>query len=488
MPNIPFGEWLPDQADLLNPGVLTAKNVLPSASGYLPVGTLTPVTDALDARPRGAFQARDKDGNVYQYAGDAAKLYENDGGSWGDVSVGGGYSTGADERWEFTQWKNKILAVNYSDNPQQITMGGTNFSNLTTVFKARHITVIRDFVVMANTFDSTDDAVPDRVRWSAFNDETDYTVSASTLSDFQDLKTGEVSRIFGGEFGVILQPNSVWRMTFVGAPTVFQFDEVLPGIGVIAPGAAVREGDAVYFLSTNGFYELRNGTQPRPIGKEKIDRYVLDDLDNSYLSRISATVEANGQRVFFAYPGSGNTDGRPNRVVVYDRVLDRWSLIEEEIEFIWRGGEVGLTLEQLDNVNASLDALPASLDSSRWVGGAAQLAAFDSDFKSGFFDGTNMTATILSREMELIEGRTARINGYSPLIDGGTVTSRIATRNRLVDTESYGSSLTLSSTGKFRTRSNARFHRFEFTLTDSWTQAMGLQVAKDDIAMGDGRG
>lgn len=488
MPIVPFGEWLPDQADFLNAGAVTATNVFPSASGYLPVGALTPVTDALDARPRGALQARDKDGNVFQYAGDAAKIYENTTGAWTDRSKSGGYSTADGERWEFVQWKNKVLGVNFSDNPQQITMGGSAFSDLTTAFRAKHIAVVRDFVVAANTFDSTDDEVPSRVRWSAFNDETDWTVSPATLSDFQDLQTAEISRVFGGEFGVIFQPNSVWRMSFVGAPVVFQFDEVLPGIGLIAPGAAVRDGAIVYFLSTNGFYALVNGTQAQAIGANKVDRFVLDDLDTAHLERVSMAVEATGQRVFFAYPGSGNTDGRPNKIVIYDRSLDRWSLIEQDVELLWRGGEVGLTLEDLDNISASIDDLPASLDSKRWIGGAANLGAFDSDFKSGFFDGDNMTATVESREMEIHAGRNARVNSFRPLIDGGTVTARVGTRNRQADAVSYGSSLSLRSSGRFVCRENARYHRFEFTITGAWTHAMGLQIERNDARPGEMRG
>src|SRR5690606_8482560 len=154
--------------------------------------------------------------------------------------------------WQFVSWKNKVLATNFNDNPQQITFGAGNFSNLTTAFKARHITTIRDFVVVANTSDATDGLVPSRVRWSAFNDETDWTVSPSTLSDFNDLKIAPVIRILGGEYGIICQRNSIWRMTFVGAPIVFQFDEVLPGFGPIATGAIAQDGDLAYFLSDRG--------------------------------------------------------------------------------------------------------------------------------------------------------------------------------------------------------------------------------------------
>lgn len=487
---IPFKEYLPDQAELGNPGVVAATNTFPSASGYRPVQALTPVTDALDARPRGAIQARDSDGNVFQFAGDASKLYQNSGGAWSDFSKGGGYSTGDGEIWEFVAWKNKVLGVNYSDDPQQITFGASNFSDLTTDLRARHIAVIRDFVVMANTFDSSDGAVPSRTRWCAYNQETDWTVDPATFASFYDLKTAEISRIFGGEFGVILQPNSVWRQTFVGNPggPVFQFDEVLPGIGLIAPGAAVRDGDVVYFLSTNGFYALENGTQATPIGANKVDNTVLKDLDPAYLHRISSAVESTGQRIFFAYPGQGNTGGRPNKIAVYDRPLNRWSgPIEEDVELLWRSGETGLSLEDLDNISGSIDALPASLDSKRWIGGAANLAAFDGDFKSGFFDGDNMTATIRSKELEINRGRNTHLNGFRALVNGGATTVRVGTRDRQKDSIVFGPSLSERASGMFRCRENARYHSFELTISGDWEYAIGLQIEPEDAKRGERR-
>ena len=159
MPTIPVAEWVPDASDFGNPGSVTVKNAVPGINSYKPVGSLAVETDALDARPRGAIEAIDSAGTVYQYAGDTSKLYSLTSGTWGDVSILGGYSTGSDERWEFLRWKEKVIATNFSDNPQQITMGGTAFSNLTTTLKFRHVAAVRDFVVTGYTFDGTDGTV-----------------------------------------------------------------------------------------------------------------------------------------------------------------------------------------------------------------------------------------------------------------------------------------------------------------------------------------
>jgi hypothetical protein len=486
MPVFPFGEWLPDQAAYRNAGVTVATNVLPSASGYLPVPGFVATTNALDTRPRGAIRARDTDGNAFEFAGDALRLYQDVGDVWTDRSKTGGYATG--ERWEFLAWKNKILATNFSDSPQQITFGAAAFSDLTTAFRARHIAAIRDFVVVGNTFDATDGGVPSRVRWSAFNNETDWTVSPATLSDFQDLKVGGVERILGGEFGVVFQADSVWRMTFVGAPVVFQFDEVLPGIGTIAPGAVVRDGATAYFLSSRGFFALVNGSQATPIGANKVDRFVLDDLDVNFLDRISATVDPGSHRVLWAYPGAGNVNGRPNRIVVYDPSLDRWSLIEQELELIWSSGGTATTLEQLDSVSASIDDLETSLDSQMWSGSGRLLAAFNAAFENGNFGGDPMAATIESQEVEIHSGARARLNAFRPLVEGGAVTAQVGTRNRQSDPVTFGAVLSQRASGRFTTRANARYHRVRLNLSGAWERAIGIQIERDEAKRGGRRG
>ena len=116
-------DWVPDAADLGNPGSILIANALPGINGYKPMPSYSALSDALDDYCRGAIDVRDKELNVYQFAGDETKLYELTSTSWGDVSVGGGYATGTEERWEFILWKNQILATNFSDDPQKIELG-----------------------------------------------------------------------------------------------------------------------------------------------------------------------------------------------------------------------------------------------------------------------------------------------------------------------------------------------------------------------------
>ena len=327
MPIIPCAEWIPDAADIGNPGTTVVINAIPGPTGYKPMPEHTVLTGALDARARGAIDIRDKNLNVYQYAGDAAKLYRLVTTTWTDSSIGGGYSTASEEIWDFIRWKNQVIATNFSNNIQFLELAGTTFANLTTDFRCRRLATVGDFVVAANTYDVTDGLVPDRVRWSGFNDETDWTVSPTTGSDVRDLKGGPILKVYGGEHGVILSRDSVWRMSFEGAPTWFRIDETVPGVGTLGPGASSRIGNTIFSMAENGFHAITNGTGSTPIGTGRVDAFIREDLDSSYLHRITSVADARSGRVFWAYPGAAHTAGTPKRILVYDVGLNRFGLI-----------------------------------------------------------------------------------------------------------------------------------------------------------------
>ena len=346
---IEFGEYLPDQPPLDNAGVVTANNVFPAVKGYKPIPALEAVSDALDNYARGAITVKDSTGASFTLAGDEKKLYQLNSTAWLDKS-GTPYTSIDGDLWEFVKWKDKVLATNFTDKIQTITIGGASFADLVAEPRARHIAVVRSFVVVGDTFDSSDGNVPFRIRWSAIKDETDWTVAPATLSDFQDLESsgGIVKRIMGGEIGVIFQEKSIWRMTFIGSPSVFQFDEVLPARGTLASGSVIQVGDDIYFLAQDGFYVINNGVQVTPIGFEKVDRTFFADLDEVNVGRMTGASDPLTKRVFWAYPGAGNTGGLPNKVLIYDWGLQKWSMMEDDVELFSQQAIAGTSLDNLD--------------------------------------------------------------------------------------------------------------------------------------------
>ena len=475
---IPFGDYTPDLPALGNPGATTAKNVIPAKVGYLPLNSIADYSSALTAYCRGAASAVDTAGNVHSYAGDETKLYRLVSTTQTDSSKVGGYSCASDSYWEFAQFGNKIIATNHDDDIQALTLGGTTFANLAAgAPKARHISVIRDFVMVGNTYDTTDGDMPNRVRWCALNDETDWTVSATTQADYQDLQGngGWVQSIVGGERVYVFQERSIWLASYVGSPVVFQFDKIEDARGAFCPRGTIMVGGVVYYISDDGFYAISGG-QSIPVGFGKVDRTFLADINSDYLHRVTAAAVPDEKVVMWSYPGAGSADGTPNKIIMYNWASQKWATAEVDHELLFRSMSVGVTLDGLDAISAQLDSLSFSLDSKVWMGGSLNLAAFNTSHELAYFTGTAMDGVIETGEFQPpgMEGMRSEITEVTPIVDGGTHTVQMGTRETQAGTVSWGNASPENSSGICPVRSNSRYHRVRVNTTGDFTTASGV--------------
>ena len=483
---IAFGEWMPDLPDLANPGATAANGVIPKQRSYGPLPGLSAQTDALDGRALGALAGTDPAGNVTIYAGDRSKLYALVAGAFADASKGGGYDTAVDGVWDFTQFGATVVAANYDDPVQSVAIGGTAFADLITSTRkpaARTVGIVRDHLVLGNTNDVTDGAITNRVWWSAINDPTDFDPDEATLCDFQDIPEGGwVQRIIGGvEYGTILMDRAIARMTFVGSPTIFQIDLIDRRRGTPVPQAAIGWGRLTFFLSEEGFF-VNDGNSSTPIGANKVDRTFWNQFDVADRSRMSAAIDPVNKIVAWAFPGTGNVSGAPNKIYLYNWQDNRWSEADINTQIMVSSLSTGYTLDQLDQFG-NLDALAYSLDSRAWTGGELQFAAFDTDNKLASFSGTNVAATLETAERQLSPGRSL-VTSVRPLVDGGSPTVQVAGRTRQNDAESFGSAASLNTDGECRVRNNSRYHRFRVNVpAGSWDHAQGVEVAYSDVGL-----
>jgi len=480
---------MPDLPPYGNPGALVADNVIPAANSYRSFPNQVVASNSLGGRVQGAIFARDAAQNVYNYAGDASALYRLVAGSFTVATrlVGGAYSTPSDDFWEFIQWGETVIGVNGSngDTPQQISLGAANFFDLSGAPKARHIAVINNFVVLGNISDSV--VGVQRVRWSAINDATNWSVNAATLADYQDLlgDGGWIQKIVGGEGGgYVLQEHAIWRMTFVGSPLIFQFDKIKTGIGAYAPQSVISFLGMTFFLGNDGFY-MFDGSNVTPIGQNKVDNTFFDDLDNNYIDRIVGAIDPNRKIVLWSYPGIGNTGGNPNRVLVYHWALNRWSRVVGiggvggsgfNLEFIISSISPGYTLDGLDAVSTNIDTLPYSLDSAFWTGGQLNISVFNSGHQLATLNGSALPAIVQTGEINLIQGRKAYITEVWPLVEGNSASCQVSVISRDVLTQSVSTGLAMSPTsqGFAEVRNIARYHRFQLT-TITGTEFDNLQ-------------
>lgn len=467
---VPVGEWLPDLPDYMNKGAITAKNVIPGPAGYSPVNALSEQYNALNARAQGHFAAKDKSGNLRNYAGTSTKLYHLTAPTWSDISSTT-YACPADSFWEFTQWNETVIAVNGVDNPQRASIGATAFIALPGAPPvAKHIGVVKDFVVLGNTTTN-----PNEVRWSAINNSESYTITVATQADNQYLygEGGGVQRVVGGEYGTIFQEKQIVRMQYVGPPAVFQFEPIDRNRGAITPGAVVPVGDLNFYLSDSGFYVF-DGAKSYPIGESKIDKFFFRTVDLSYIARMHGAADPERKIVAWVFPGSGSSAGTPNKALFYNWAIQRWSYAEFDCEILAQFLSPGYTLEQLDAFG-TLETLSASMDSRQWMGGRLSFGGFTTNHKLGTFSGSILTATVDTGEVNHAPGRRSVVTATRPIVDGSNATVAVGSRNLLSASPSFGNAISSNSTGLCNQRVDARYHRYRISSTDfNWIQGVEI--------------
>lgn len=483
---IQFGTWFADLPELSNPGAITATNVTPKEDSYGPFPDLVSQSSALDERCRGATAAKDSDGNAYFYCGDAAKLYQVR-----DLTLtekGTGFSTS--QTWEFAAFADTLIATNYDDAIQSITIGsGGNFAaHITSTNKpmARHMAVVRNFLVLGNTNDTTDGVKTSRLWWSAIGDSTDFDPDAATQSDFEDLKEGgAVQRVVGGaDYGVIFQENLIRRLEYVGSPLVFDPVPVDRERGTPIPGSVVAQGRRVYYISEEGFFVF-TGSQSIPIGANRYDRRFWNQFDIGNADRVYSAIDRINKLVCWTFPGEGSS-GEPNKLVVYNWVNDRFAEIDIEAQILVNAFTQGFTLEELDTINNDLDALTPSLDSDQWKGGDINFAAFDNQNRLALFTGDNLEAILDTGEFQLGRGRRGYIDFVRALVEeeaGATVPPSsiqlaLGSRNLLTDAPTFSGFVVPQSDGLHSFSSNARYHRVRLKVLAgaTWEHALGVEV------------
>ena len=482
---IPFGEWLPDQPPIGLQGSVTITNVIPDLNSYRPFPSLVQYSTSLGARCQGGVIATDAAGVNYNYAGDTSALYRLTTQTFSDATrlVGGAYTTAADDYWEFANWGNTVIGINgFTDLPQQISLGAANFVNLSTGVKTKHIATMRDFVVFGNVSDTAANVY--RVRWSAINNPASWTVDAATLADFQDLPSegGPVQKVLGGEYGVVLQQRSVWRMLFVGSPLVFQFDPIHKAIGAYVPQGAIRYQNFSFFLAEDGFYAF-DGSALDPIGRGKVDKFFYADMNTNYFQRIHTAIDPINKLVMWAYPSGSTVGGNPDKLIIYSWAFKKWALVEGlNIQLFLQSISTGYTLDGLDVISTNLDTgIPWSLDSVQWTGGQIILAAFNSSNRLSRFNGSAMAATLETGEFQLFEDNRAMLTEVRPEAVGlsASVTIAVINRNNLTESASVGAVASVpNATGFVQTRVSARYFRIRLQTSANvnFTHLIGVRV------------
>lgn len=474
---LPFSDYRPDLSAYQGASSQMIQNVVPRGDGYGPFADFTAFTSALPAACRGYFYARKTDGSIAVFAGTSTKLYQlsNTDFSWTDVSKSGGSYTAlpSSDHWQFAQFGNLVIAVEANSAPQVFDLTSSSaFADLGgSPPQARYIAIVGRFVVLSGLL-----SAPYRIQWSGLNGVTTWTAGVNS-SDYQDLPDGGIVRgVAGGEYGLILQETAIRRMVFApGSPVIFNIERITEDKGLMAPYSLIRAADRIFFLSPQGFQGMVSTGAPAAIGKERFDRTFFADFDSGSIQMIIGAADPAATRVYWAYKSSSGTTGQFDKMLCYDYALDRASIIAMRGEYLASLARPGLTLENLDSISGSIEALPfASLDDIS-TAALSKLSAVGTTHKLGFFTGGNLEATLDTAQQTL--GRRVRVKGLRPVTDAAACYGSVGARENLQSSVSYSAEQGVNAKGLCPASVSTRLARGRLRIpaSTSWTFASGVE-------------
>ena len=462
-----FGPLAPDKAKSGNPDILTvASGVYPMEDGYRPVGQFTGVYGDLGAIPKGGATFTTPQGLSYIIAGSPTSLLKSNSGAW--QTLASGFSLLADNRWRFAQFGGLAIATNGTDPIQKIDLVSGIVSPLAgTPPKFETLAVVKDFLV-----GGVRNGNVMHMGWSGIND-AEWWTTGQRQSDRQVLPTGgRINGILSGEYGVILQRDRICRMDYVGGNVIFEINEVSSNIGCVTVHSVAQWGALGFFLSEEGFM-MWNGQQAVPIGREMIDRQFADQYSVADWAQMSSAIDPINGVVMWSMA---------DKVWQYSWIFQKWSTLPIAISVIFSGVTKGLSVDELDTGVGVLDnnidgAGLVSFDDPRFAGGDPVLFAFNSLNILGGFLGTPMAATLTGTDLELFQGKRAKLRRVRSECDATTgQTVSFLARQRLGDAGVTVTASVQQASGDMPCRVNARYIRPTLAIAagTTWSFAKGL--------------
>jgi hypothetical protein len=234
-------------------------------------------------------------------------------------------------------------------------------------------------------------------------------------------------------------------------------------------GSIAQYQGVTFFLSDDGFY-MCDGQQVVPIGSEKVDRFFIDDASESDYGTMSAAVDPIRKLVIWNYVDTGGN----RKLIIYNFATKKWTYADAGTDFLSEASTTSVTLEQLDSISASIDALTSSLDSRLYVGGKYFLGG-TLGAKVFTYTGQPLSGRIATGDIDL--GGPSVVTLARPLVDNGSATVAIASRTLLSQDVTFGTAVAADSENRVSLRSAGRYHRIQVNPTGAdWKNAVAVDV------------
>lgn len=453
---------MPD-IDETTPGIMKdCEGIIPTSKGFR--GAYSPVSaglTAVSAEVNSAAVVTKLDGSTRRtFAGTRTTLEEAGASGWTDRTrtVGGAYTGGVDSRWSFAQYGNYTLAANGADVIQ--VSETTTFADINGAPEATYIAVSEGFIMAANNADT----YADEWHCSAYLDYTDWAEAVSTqCTSGRLVGGGPITGLmkFGSGF-VAFKSNSMYLANYVGAPIVWDWEEIKGDVGCPSSHACVSVQDQLFFMGNDDFY-IFDGASTISIGKG-IREWFFKNINQTYLARTIATYNPITGNVTWHYVSTGNSQNTPDKSVVYNVRTGKWGKFSLTIEAAANYYPAGITYDDLGSHYATYDDLPAdiSFDSPFWTANTSSAGVFKTDHilytLTGVSESSSITMNTIGDDEQFTTMSQIRPRFISPPNSSSISYSY---------DDIYGDSFTLEGTyslidGRYDLLHSSRWHEVKF--------------------------
>jgi hypothetical protein len=483
---VPFGEWLPDQAAVNNPGVLEVLNVIP-----LDDGSYGPFPDfeayghgGMGGVALGAASVLIPNTNVvHQFVGQYNGVYSR----LGDVVFAALFAQPVSQNfnWQFIQFGTLMISLHREAIPYKVVIGTTTGAVALggAVPRAACGAAVGDFLVLGNMLDDPWDshnAAPNRIRWSGIKNIDTWDSDPATQADYNDMpyEGGAVIAVTGRTNMTIFQERMISVGRYVGLPKVWDIETAEHDVGCIARDSVVQMGPYTFFMAQDGF-RVWNGTNSERIGDAKIDKYVFSKLQYAYREKISGVFDPVSNCVYWAIPTG--FDGSLNELIIYNPRTNRFSHSIQTVECLVSVATSTITVDILegftDNNLSYVD------DPNFLTGGKPLLGVFTEGHLFGTFTGPSMVATIDTAEFSGPNNRRLFVNQARPIIDitEPLLTVQALGRDQLpADPLGSGAPVAQEADGTVPILAEGRYLRFRTRIPAGlmWRHAQGIEISR----------
>lgn len=163
---------------------------------------------------------------------------------------------------------------------------------------------------------------PMLLRWCSQNDYNDWTASIANTAGA--IRMGAGSQIIGAKRSKtqinVWTDEAMHGVQFVGAPAIFQINQVGANCGLIGPHAATELNGGAIWMGPRNFHNFNNVVAVIPC---PIQRYIFDDINLTQAWKIYAGVNSEFNEVIWLYCSSNSTEC--DRYAIYNPVEGHWT-------------------------------------------------------------------------------------------------------------------------------------------------------------------